>query len=93
MLRPLLPALCLTLAACLPPPVEAPRPGVPGLSACGGEGVLPLIGQDVAALPASGGWGALRIIAPDMAVTEDYSESRLNVQIDAYGVILGAYCG
>lgn len=63
------------------------------LSSCGGNLVLPLVGQPVSVMPASGDWGALRIIWPGMAVTEDYSESRLNVQVDAQGIIIGASCG
>lgn len=88
-----LPALALVLAACQPAPVEAPRPGVPGLSSCGGEPALKLIGQPVGKLPATGDWGTLRVIWPGMAVTEDYSETRLNVEVDADGMILNATCG
>lgn len=63
------------------------------LSSCGGNQVLPLVGQDVSVLPATGGWGTLRVIWPGMAVTEDYSESRLNVEVDATGRIIGLSCG
>ena len=94
MLRPIpLPALCLILAACQPAPVEAPQPGVPGLASCGGGTALKLIGRPMAELPATGDWGTLRVIWPGMAVTEDYSESRLNVEVDANGIILAASCG
>lgn len=93
MFRLALPALSLALAACQPMPIEAPRPGVPGLSSCGGDPVQALIGRPVAEMPASGGWGALRVIWPGMAVTEDYSESRLNVEVDAQGIIQRLSCG
>ena len=88
-----LPALCLLLAACQPIPQEAPHPGSPGLAACGGNHVLALIGQNVTTLSATGDWQALRVIGPDTAVTEDYSEARLNVEIDGQGRITGAWCG
>lgn len=93
MFRFALPALSLALAACLPVPVEAPRPGVPGLASCGGDPIVALIGHSVAELPATGDWGALRVIWPGMAVTEDYSESRLNVEVDAQGIIRRVSCG
>ena len=90
------PALCLALAACQPTLQEAPYPGTPdqaNLSPCGGELVTALIGQDIATLPANGSWGTLRVISPGMAVTEDFSETRLNVMIDAQNRITGASCG
>lgn len=92
-----LPALVLVLTACQPaPPQQMPDPGTPdgrGLAACGGGPVRALLGQSVAALPASGGWTALRVITPGMAVTEEYSSSRLNVTVDALGLIIGLTCG
>ena len=96
MQRLALPALCLMLAACQPIPQEAPYPGGPGplnLARCGGDQVEPLIGQPVSALPATGGWGTLRVIWPGMPVTEDYSSSRLNVDVNAEGRISGLWCG
>ena len=85
----------LALSACQPTP--DPRyigpPVSIDLSACGGEPGLALIGHDIAELPATGRWGTLRVITPGMAVTEDYSETRLNVEIDAAGLITGAWCG
>jgi hypothetical protein len=85
-------ALMLLLAACQP----APDPGSPGgdsLARCGGGPVGALIGQPVSAMPATGGWTALRVIEPGMAVTEDYSPSRLNVGLDRQGRIIGVACG
>jgi hypothetical protein len=52
-----------------------------------------LIGQPVSAMPATGVWTALRVIEPGMAVTEDYSPSRLNVALDLQGRIVGVACG
>lgn len=86
----------LMLSACQsgqPDPRLIGPPEQPDLASCGGDAVLPLVGQPVASLPATGGWGALRVIWPGMAVTEDYSESRLNVEVDAGGIIQAVSCG
>jgi len=88
-----LPALCLLLTACQPIPQEALYPGSPGLAACGGDPVLALIGQNIATLPATGDWQTLRVIRPGTAVTEEYSETRLNVEVDGADRITGAWCG
>ena len=94
------PALVLIglLVACtaLPPGgggSVSPPGAAPGLASCGAAGLLPLVGGPVAALPDSGGWGALRIIHPGDAVTEDFSEMRLNVEVDAQDRILRLSCG
>lgn len=63
------------------------------LASCDGNQILPLMGQPVSALPAAGGWGTLRVIRPGMAVTEDYSDTRLNVELDAQDRIIGLSCG
>ena len=34
-----------------------------------------------------------RVITPGMAVTEDYSTSRLNIDLDTRGRITGIWCG
>ena len=89
-------ALCLMLAACQTSAPDARYLGPPDqidLSRCGGGPILDLMGQNVSALPASGGWATLRVIGPGMAVTEDYSETRLNVEIDGEDRIIGVTCG
>ena len=87
-------ALTLLLMACQPVPVPDPgRPGGKSLARCGGDPVGALIGQPVSAMPATGVWTALRVIEPGMAVTEDYSPSRLNVALDLQGRIVGVACG
>jgi hypothetical protein len=92
-----LPAVVLLLlAACQPAPPDPRLIGPPDqidLTRCGGAPVLALIGQNVLDMPASGGWGTLRVIGPGMAVTEDYSDTRLNVEVDAEGRIIGVRCG
>ncbi len=85
-------AMILLLAACQPVP-DPGRPGGNSLARCGGDPVGALIGQPVSAMPATGGWMALRVIEPGMAVTEDYSPSRLNVALDQQGRIVGVACG
>ncbi len=85
-------ALILLLAACAPAP-DPGRPGGGSLANCGGDPVGALMGQPVAAMPATGGWTALRVIEPGMAVTEDYSPTRLNVGLDRQGRIIGVACG
>jgi Peptidase inhibitor I78 family len=93
----LLPRLCAVMwlvAACQPVPAPDPgRPGGDSLARCGGDPVGALIGQPVSAMPASGGWTVLRVIEPGMAVTQDYSPSRLNVALDLEGRIVGVACG
>lgn len=84
---------CL-IAACAPLAPIQPYPGVaPELATCGGLALLPLIGGPVAALPDSGGWETLRIIHPGDAVTEDFSWTRLNVEVDAQDRIQRLSCG
>ena len=85
-------ALTLLLMACQPVP-DPGRPGGNSLERCGGGPVGALMGQSVAAMPATGDWTALRVIEPGMAVTEDYSPSRLNVALDQQGRIVGVACG
>ena len=85
-------ALILLVAACQPVP-DPGRPGGNSLARCGGDPVGALIGQPVSAMPATGVWTALRVIEPGMAVTEDYSPSRLNVALDLQGRIVGVACG
>jgi hypothetical protein len=89
-------ALTLLLAACQPPAPDPLFLGPPlqaDLAPCGGNAVLPLIGRSAGALPATGPWGALRVIRPGMMITMDYSESRLNVEVDDQGRITALRCG
>ena len=94
------PALVLIglLVACtaLPPPgggSVSPPGASPDLASCGADALAALVGGPVAALPDAGGWGTLRIIHPGDAVTEDFSETRLNVEVDAQDRIIRLSCG
>ena len=71
----------------------SPPGAAPDLASCGAAELTSLIGGPVTALPDSGGWGALRIIHPGDAVTADFSETRLNVEVDAQNRILRLSCG
>lgn len=97
MVRPAL-ALVAVLAGCVAevPPSRPPvLPPVlpPGPDACGASGMQGLIGQDRAVLAAMTLPLGSRVIAPGMAITEDYSPQRLNLDLDARGRITRVWCG
>ena len=82
---------CLALAACgpLPDPV-LPEP-VP--DACGAAALQGLVGADGQRLSTMKFGVPVRIIRPGMAVTMDFSPSRLNIEIDAKDRISRVSCG
>lgn len=65
----------------------------PEQNACGAAGMQGLIGQDDDVLAAMTLSQGTRFIYPGTPVTEDYSPSRLNIDIDQYGLITGVWCG
>lgn len=90
----------LTLAACstsatppitsMPPPVDC---GATALSGMAGQPVTGTTSQDVRV----GGQpvqsqGSVRVISPGMAVTQDYREDRLNLEVSAARTLVRAYC-
>ena len=77
--------LALALAGCVP--------AEPQQNACGAEGMQHLVGKDQSVLAAMTLPAGTRVITPGMAVTEDYSASRLNIDLDAQGRITGLWCG
>jgi hypothetical protein len=77
--------LLLALAACVAAEPEE--------NACGAAGMQDLIGKDHSVLAAMTFPAGTRIITPGMAVTEDYSPSRLNIDLDGSGKITGVWCG
>ncbi|MBX9747239.1 MAG: serine protease inhibitor [Hyphomonadaceae bacterium] len=104
MIRASLFALALLAAACTPPadtPPEEPvveTPVAPTTAAeatardtCGGAQYRTLIGTNFAAvtLPADSG---IRIIQPDTAVTDDFRPDRINIIVDAGGIITAVEC-
>jgi hypothetical protein len=104
MIRASLFSLALLAAACTPPaetPPEEPvveTPAAPLTAAeataqdtCGGAQYRSLVGTNFAAvtLPADSG---IRIIQPGAAVTEDFRPERINIIVDAGGIITAVEC-
>ena len=89
--------LPMVFAACveggLPPDPGVVVPPMPPLGACGAPDLQYLVGQPEAVLQKMKFAGPVRIIRPGMAVTMDYSESRLNIEIDKSGRINRVTCG
>jgi hypothetical protein len=104
-MRALLSACALiALASCgpttseAPPTTEAPTTTAPQTAAeataqdtCGASQYQAMIGTNIAAatFPADAG---IRVIQPDTPVTQDFSPQRLNVIVDANGVITSLEC-
>lgn len=85
--------LCVAgLGACVPVVPVAEQPPV-SADTCGIAERMAFVGQPVAALLAAGLAGGARIIRPGDAVTEDYSDTRLNVDLDADDHITRLWCG
>jgi Peptidase inhibitor I78 family len=80
-------ALGLT-TACVPN-AQSDQPPV----ACGASALAAFVGQPVAALQAAGLSIGARVIRPGDAITEDYSDTRLNVDLDAADTITRIWCG
>lgn len=81
----------LILAGCAAPPVAEPDHGAP--QGCGAGRLAGWVGQPVTALDEQYLPSTVRILAPGTPVTEDFSPSRLNVDVDAAGTITGFHCG
>jgi len=82
--------LALALAACVPQEADrAPDPG----QVCGAAGFQGLIGQPESALSGLTLPQETRVIRPGMAVTMDFREDRLNIEIDAGKRISRIFCG
>jgi len=94
----------LALAACgqtAEPPPPAPEPETPVVVAptnaeeataqdtCGASQYASMVGTQIAAATFPEG---VRTIAPDTVVTQDFRADRLNVLVDANGVITGFQC-
>lgn len=80
----------MLLAGCMP--VMVPTPATP-LSRCGADRLIGLIGRDIGALPPQPGDRSVRILRPGDAVTEDYSDRRLNVILDGRDNVTALSCG
>lgn len=80
--------LPLVLAAC----VEGEAPPAQ-IGTCGASELQYLVGKPETVLQTMKFAGPVRIIQPGMAVTMDYSESRLNILINDTGRIESVTCG
>jgi hypothetical protein len=90
----LLLVLTFVLSACVPPSPEPQDPVDPApTDRCGASELQGLVGQDARVLETIRFGQTTRIIRPGMAVTMDYSESRLNIWIGADGTIGRVTCG
>lgn len=65
----------------------------PDQDACGAAGMQGLLGKDRSVLAAMTLPMGTRIIEPGMAVTEEYSPTRLNISLDRQGRIERIGCG
>jgi hypothetical protein len=87
-------ALGLGLSGCVAGGPPYARPAGQGLLArCGADRLIGLIGAPVTALPEHPATRSLRILRPGDPVTEDFSETRLNVILDSADRITAVSCG
>lgn len=95
MFRRLAPLVVLTLlSACVQDPSYVPIfPTGPPDDACRASQHAGLVGQDASVLERVLLLGPVRVIRPGMAMTEDYSPSRTNFEIDAANRITSVTCG
>lgn len=99
--RPLGLLAALALAACgtTPPPAEtgaAPPP--PAGASCEADPARVVVGQVASASVVEdarrrAGAHMARVIRPGQAVTLEYNASRLNLDVDASGKVVGVRCG
>lgn len=83
-------ALPFVLIACQAADYPAPRPGN---DTCPAPELQHYLGEPEAAAAGIDYAGPVRVILPGMAVTEDYSASRLNIDIGLDGRIARLWCG
>ena len=88
------------LAACsaqTPPAQNATPPTAAMEPSCGADQLGGYIGRKasddvIAAITASRGDKPVRVLQPDSMVTMDYRPDRLNIDVDAKGIITGLRC-
>lgn len=85
----------LVIAACVAGVASPDSGGItpPPAGTCGAPALQGLIGQSETVLQAMTFAVPVRIIHPGTAVTMDYREDRLNIEIDAGGKISHIRCG
>ena len=84
--------VALMLTGCMPQLQTAPNP-TPTETKCGAADLQTLVGQPATVLQTMRFGQQVRIIRPGMAVTADYSETRLNIDISTNEKISRVYCG
>lgn len=80
----------LIVAGCVPQPPTKP---LPIESSCGADALQDLVGQPAAVLQTMRFGQQVRIIRRGTPVTADYSDSRLNIDINVNEKISRVYCG
>lgn len=83
------PLVLLAAAACAETLPETPADA----DGCGAAALVHLIGEDMSALAAMSFPDRTRFIRPGDAITMDYSQTRLNFDLDADGRITRIWCG
>lgn len=78
----------ILLAGCIV--IRSNDPGASDPDTCGARQFTTMIGTPIAAATFPVG---VRTVGPDTIITEDFVPARLNVLIDARGVIIGFRCG
>jgi len=91
MMRPIL-FLVPLLAACSIPFLGSDAPATDPTDPCGAKGYSSLLGSPLAAVTLPADLND-RVIRPGDAVTLDYDPTRLNLELDASGIIVGLSCG
>jgi hypothetical protein len=88
------------LVACLPQilippadPFETPPADASAANACGAGGMQDMVGKPFSVLAAMTLPAQTRLISPDSAVTMDFNAKRLNIFLDAAGMISSVRCG
>ena len=96
----LIAALFATSTACtpMPPNAKPSKPYPPRLAQCQAEPGQRFVGQPatdavVAQAKAATGANSVRVLKPGMAMTMDYRDDRLNLELDADGAIAKVGCG
>lgn len=90
----------VALAGCsstvTPPSTSMPPPIDCGAQALAGKTGQPVIGSTAQDVRVGGeavnAAGTVRVITPGMAVTQDFRPDRLNLEVDASGNLVRAYC-
>lgn len=89
-------AFVLAVAGCVAAPDVQEGPMIDPLAtenACGAEDLQGLVGQKASVLETMRFSQVVRVIKPGMAVTMDFSATRLNIEVDEEGLISRVSCG